>query len=76
MIVADSIVGQLTPAKAGQESVAPVAVALRTVKALEVRRVDVLKTVWAIGGGLALVSIVGCAVTDGCFDLLLESFNP
>ena len=76
MIVADSIVGQLTPAKAGQESVTPVALALSAVKVLEVRGVDVLRTAGAIGGGLLLISIIGCAVTDGCFDLLLESFNP
>jgi len=64
MIVADSIVGQLTPTKAGQESVASVAVALSTVKVLEVRRVDALRTAGALVGGLLLISIVGCAVTQ------------
>jgi hypothetical protein len=63
MIVADSIVGQPMAAKAGQAVVAPVAVALSTVKVLEVRRVDALRTVGATVGGLLLISVVGCAVT-------------
>lgn len=63
MIVANSIVGQLTPAKPGQESVTPVALPLSAVKVLEVRRVHVLQTVGAMVGGLLIISIVGCAVT-------------